>query len=277
MEQETLRKLQLTELSILADFADFCDENEITYFLSGGTLLGAVRHKGFIPWDDDVDVMMPYSEYVKFLELAEKKLDKQKYFLQTADQDFGWYRNYARLRLNNTTMMKPDYRYTHMHQGIYIDIFPLIEVDPGADFKKRRRLIKYASFLLMDDFIKYNKAWTSRRKGLTFLIKLLLLTQRKSREKKQAEIMQKLGNCTGKKKISVVYTTLSKMCPKEIFEGEPQELYFENRFFKGCPDSVKYLESIYGNWQELPPVEKRVGHDESLIIDFDKSYEHYQV
>ena len=72
VNEELLRSVQLTELSILREFKAICEQNNLRYFLCGGTMLGAVRHKGFIPWDDDVDVFMPYVDYIRFLDLADK-------------------------------------------------------------------------------------------------------------------------------------------------------------------------------------------------------------
>ena len=82
----TLHKLQSTELTILKEFKRICEKYGFRYFLCAGTLLGAVRHQGFIPWDDDVDVSMPYDDYIRFLEIGQKELGS-KYFLQTSETE----------------------------------------------------------------------------------------------------------------------------------------------------------------------------------------------
>lgn len=118
-ELDTLHK---TLLEILNDFDSFCRSNNIQYSLAYGTVLGAVRHKGFIPWDDDLDVMMTRENYNKFLWLYK---DNEKYTLQKEQIDYPLY--FSKLRKNETTFIeniKYRKKWKNIHQGIYIDIFP---------------------------------------------------------------------------------------------------------------------------------------------------------
>ena len=131
------RNLQLLEKDLLKAFVRICDEHQLFYWLYAGTLLGAVRHKGFIPWDDDIDVIMLRGEYEKFLDAAEKELDSKKYFVQ---REFGehWPMQFSKLRLDGTACMEKYHpRDPEMHQGVYIDIFPC---DALADNRTVRRL-----------------------------------------------------------------------------------------------------------------------------------------
>ena len=122
MQQEfDLRRLQLTELQILKDVADFCDANGINYFLYGGTLIGAARHQGFIPWDDDIDIWMDYNSYKKFLKLS-KKLPS-KYFIQNYRTDKKLCYSWTKVMLNGTTLIHNGMQSYDIHQGIYIDVF----------------------------------------------------------------------------------------------------------------------------------------------------------
>ncbi|MBR4173855.1 MAG: LicD family protein [Lachnospiraceae bacterium] len=123
MEQNTLRKLQLTQLSILKDFVKICEENDLKYFLDGGTMLGAVRHQGFIPWDDDLDVGMPRRDYDRFCKLAKKSLPKG-YFLQTYFTDKNYPNAFAKLRKEGTEFVESITEKSKMRGGIYIDILP---------------------------------------------------------------------------------------------------------------------------------------------------------
>lgn len=118
-----LRELQLLQLEIAKELKRICDENDIDYFMIGGTLLGAVRHKGFIPWDDDMDFGMTVENYNKFIEIAPHKLD-ERFFLQTEDSDQNYHNIFAKIRMNNTHMIEKVTDKQIIHNGIFIDVFP---------------------------------------------------------------------------------------------------------------------------------------------------------
>lgn len=120
---ELLRRLQQVILMVAKDFDDFCRREGITYYLMGGTALGAMRHGGFIPWDDDFDVFMDRPNYLKFLTAADR-LDTSKYYLQREDTE-EWPLFFSKLRLNGTKLVEHDNRGRVMHEGIYIDIMCL--------------------------------------------------------------------------------------------------------------------------------------------------------
>ena len=119
-----LRQLQLCELEILDEFVRICEKYDLQYYLVGGTLLGAVRHQGFIPWDDDIDVAMPREDYDKFAVIAEKELSP-KYFYQCPATDPYYFLTYAKIRKNGTEVYEERFKYSKFHKGVFIDIFPL--------------------------------------------------------------------------------------------------------------------------------------------------------
>ena len=119
-----MNELQQKELDLLKEFVKFCELHNLTYFLIGGTLLGAIRHLGFIPWDDDIDVGMPRPDYDRFCELAEKHFVGDIFF-QSYRSDKGYPYIFSKLRNSNTTFIEKIYRHVPMNHGVYIDIFPL--------------------------------------------------------------------------------------------------------------------------------------------------------
>lgn len=121
---EKLRKLQLCELEILKEFVRICERFSLRYYLTGGTLLGAIRHQGFIPWDDDIDVAMPREDYDRFAQIAPQELDPQ-YFYQSPDTDPYYFLSFNKIRKNGTEIYEERFKNARFHKGIFIDIFPL--------------------------------------------------------------------------------------------------------------------------------------------------------
>ena len=119
-----LRRLQLCEIEILEEFVRICEKHDLQYFLAGGTLLGAVRHGGFIPWDDDIDVEMPRRDYELFAEYCAKELNN-RFFYQSALTDKKYFLTYAKLRKKGTLFYEKRFEGSGFHKGIFIDIFPL--------------------------------------------------------------------------------------------------------------------------------------------------------
>lgn len=126
-----IKDLQNILLEVLLEMDRVCKKNDIKYTLFAGTLLGAVRHQGFIPWDDDIDVCMLRSEYEKFIKVCETDLDA-RYFLQTYETDKENYKQLARLKKNDTFVLQPVYSLFNIHQGIGISIMPLDKVKPDT-------------------------------------------------------------------------------------------------------------------------------------------------
>lgn len=121
---EDLRELQLAELDLLKELLRVCSEHNLTIWVEGGTMLGTVRHNGFIPWDDDIDVQMPRRDYDILLRHGNEWFSRP-YFLQSAYSDPGYFRGHAQLRNDNTAAIRPSEAYRKFNQGIFIDIFVL--------------------------------------------------------------------------------------------------------------------------------------------------------
>lgn len=127
MSEVSIYEIQKKLLEIATYFDKFCNKHNITYYLMGGSALGAIRHKGFIPWDDDFDVFMTYKNYNKFINACEANLDVETYFLQKENTN-EWPLFFSKLRLNGTTFIEEDTKNRKMHKGLYIDIMCLNNV-----------------------------------------------------------------------------------------------------------------------------------------------------
>ena len=121
---DRLRQLQLAELEILDEFVRVCEIHGLRYYLIGGTLLGAVRHQGFIPWDDDIDVVMPRADYDQLAAIWPESAAPE-YFYQCPNTDPFYYLTYAKIRKNGTEVYEERFRDARFHKGIFIDVFPL--------------------------------------------------------------------------------------------------------------------------------------------------------
>ena len=124
MRELTCDEAKKFELDILLEIDSFCKKNNLRYFLAYGTLIGAIRHKGFIPWDDDIDIGMMRKDYDLFIKYASEELDS-KYYLDCYETNKNCYLPFAKVRKNNTIFDEEENHHLNNHKGIYVDVIPI--------------------------------------------------------------------------------------------------------------------------------------------------------
>lgn len=271
MEQN--RQLKTMLLDMLSWFHAFCQENDLRYYVLGGTMLGAVRHQGFIPWDDDVDVGMPRGDYRRLEELL-KGRQKERYVLETPNSpNKDYFYPFAKLYDTETTLIENTR--CKIKRGIYLDIFPL----DGAGADAQSSAAHYAPIKKKLDFLLCMT--TGLRRGRSFAkngaVLLTRLIPNFLLDRKQ--YLRRLDSACGALDYDScpwVGNFMGAWRQREIMPvsimGTPTLYSFEGLQVYGAEDYEGYLTSLYGDWRKLPPEEKRVSHHDFLHCDLNTSY-----
>lgn len=254
-------QLHEIELEILIHFRQICIENQLTYYLTAGTLLGAIRHKGFIPWDDDIDILMPRKDYNKLSNLSAEIMTKNL-FLQNnkTDTNFPFY--FSKIRKNNTNVEEEKFSDVSMNKGIYIDIFPLDSCPKTFFFATFFfKIIEFFSFVALSKVSKrFQCGYTKKHMKLLFsLFRCLPL----SFIFFLREFIRVLIS---------IFSSDQCLCSVGGTHGYPKESYladwfkhetvliFEEELFPAPSCWHEILTSMYGNYMDFPPKNERNGH-----------------
>lgn len=258
LKPEELKTVQELALGALVEFDRICRTNSINYALYGGSLLGAVRHKGFIPWDDDVDVVVMRSDYDKLIDICRYQLNHQ-YFWQSHETENTWYRLFAKIRVNNTVFKELAHCDHNVHQGVYIDIFPMDSL-PESSFlrKKQYYMFKFWNAGVSCKYINIQNK-EGKRKALARLAKLAFFPFSLSYVYKKAEKTAKLYYGSDN---SDIIPFMSRFGEREIFSRSlfenTKDTMFEGHMLK-IPTEYDYiLRQIYGDYMQFPPEDERV-------------------
>ena len=260
----TLEEVKKIEFNILCEFADFCSQNNLKYYLGYGTLLGAVRHKGFIPWDDDIDVLMPRADYNKFIELTGynpiKSNLKTRLYRDCKNPNIY---PFAKV-IDTDTIVYEKGKSKKNISGLWIDIFPLDGYP--KDKKAAQKLFdKYSKLRNLQDLATTNPMYVNQN-ILKKIIKTIFI----------APFVKLYGIKKICKRIDCLAQTYdfdssdkvtdftwcdnvnSFLLKKEL---EPSvNVFFEGREFNAPAGWEQYLERLYGDWKKLPPEEQRISH-----------------
>lgn len=264
LDDENLRKLQLLQLEMLIEVDKICKKCNIKYNIIAGTLLGAVRHGGYIPWDDDADVALLRPEYEKFKKACETELDTSRFYFQDHKNTKGYRWGYGKLRRKDTLFLREYQEHMPYEQGVFIDIFPLDGVPNNylgrcvhgffclcirktlwsavgrvADKNKTMRIIYGILYKIPDwiIFYCYHKLIKESNVNRTKMVRILLFP-------------------TPNKKYGYY---------RKWYE-QSSAIQFENYIFQGINQYDEYLSFKFGDYMTLPPEKQRKVHPVSAII-----------
>ena len=265
----TNNQMQMKLTHMLSWFHDYCVEHNLRYYLVAGTMLGAARHQGFIPWDDDIDVGMPRADYEKLIDLL--KDHKGTYQLESPKHNCGKIiQTYAKLFDTTTTLIERSVY--NLKRGIYIDVFPL----DGFGQTKEDGLKHNKKVAFLDNLLSVRVC--AVRKGRSF-IKNAAATLGNVLPINEGKLIRKIDKICASRdfdQYKYVGNMMSvyrhkEMMPKSYY-GTPKLYSFEEIQVYGVEDAESYLTHLYGDWRKLPPVEKRVSLHDHVYLNLNKSY-----
>lgn len=269
MEREVLHKVQAIQLEMAKDVKRVCRENGIPYFLYRGTFLGAVRHKGVIPWDDDMDFGMLRPDYEKFCAIANEQLS-EKYCFQNWHTDENYALPLGKVRKRGTVYVEAKCARLP-ENGIYIDIYPLdfAPVDPKARRVLARRLLHLFRIKLMKcgytPWMEEDRViWKKRIGYLAYQFAALFISQQALTRKYEALVRAVPEGDTlyEQSALPIAYYFEKSWCT------ELSEYPYEDTTFSGPANYDAFLSSLYGNYMELPPEDKRENRHQIQELDF---------
>lgn len=246
----------------MADYIDrLCQENGLTLFMSGGTLLGAVRHKGFIPWDDDIDMYLSRPEYDKLIEIFKEQGNNGRYKLLSHEIDNEYLYPFAKLIDTETLLIEAE-GYAGVEMGLFVDIFPIDGL--GNSVKQAKRHMKKCNKWITLNLSLLVKPWRKNKSffknfAIACLRAIAKLYGPKNIHKKMRKVVRSLPYDDSEYVGEFIDEIGDKriMLKKEMFE-DFELMDFENIKLKAPKNWDKFLKQYYGNYMELPPEEKRV-------------------
>lgn len=263
--ENALAHLHRVLVSMMKDIDELCKQHQIEYYLMGGSAIGAVRHKGFIPWDDDLDIIMTADNYEKFIEACKFSLDSRKYYLQVGGLD--WSLEFSKVRLLGTRFVeKEGYSPNKNLEGIYVDVFKMDNVS-------NRNWIGYWQYLCAKWYLCYQLSVRTYQSA-SFSKQVMMACAWPLRWNLLRRFVVRqvtMYNGTDTDFLGFFYGRTrwkSAVVERRVF-GKPTYVPFEDIMLPIAEHSHEYLTQVFGDYMTLPPVEQRKGLH-VIHIDFGK-------
>lgn len=269
-----MNSLQEKLLAMLDWFHSYCVNNNIQYYAAGGTMLGAMRHHGFIPWDDDIDIVIPRKDYKRLIHSFTDIIDG--YLLESpysGNSDYLY--SYAKLYDTRTTLVEKTK--IACKRGVYIDIFPLDGVgntyeEARTNFKKFDR--KNMFLMTRTCVIRNDRSWCKNASILAARLIPSFIINDKNLAISVDKIAAKLNDDAAIYVANLMGAYRMKEITLREYFGSPTLYPFEGMEIYGPEKYDEYLSGIYSNWRELPPEDKRYTKHDFLVFDLENSYLH---
>lgn len=261
MKKISVDDVKKIELDILLQFQRLCEKEGLTFFLAAGTLLGAIRHNGFIPWDDDIDVIMPRTDYEKLIEILKTHSVGKDILIQCLEFNNTEY-PYAKL-INKKTLVREKYIQEKENRSIWIDVFPL-DIVPESELECRKKC-KEISFYRMLLTISHSRPFSARnmRKKIGKMILypiLRLIGSKRLACKIQSKVLDFTVEESNYRMVLVWGYGMKERVSREVF-AKTVEVEFEGHNFPAPIGWHEYLTSLYGDYMILPPKNERITHE----------------
>ena len=263
MKQETLGRLHKTLQEILDEIVRVCEENNLRYYLWAGTLIGAIRHKGFIPWDDDIDIAMPRADYDKFCEIY-RGIQNTDYYMLDNIADKKYWLPYGKLCKKNTSFLEK----TGDDKGLFVDIFPLDKMRSGhMKMDMYRAKLHYMANIVITRRL-YPGSWETPQGKTLSVLCCLIPTEALRRFQHWILTRAEKDSNADTYCIMVAYSVIHKVINPVVAIDPGIKVTFEDAQYVVPSDYDTVLKHNYGNYMQIPPKEKQVTHN-PLRLSFD--------
>lgn len=269
---QSVKQVQQKILEVMKYIDALCRKHGITYFIMGGTALGAVRHGGFIPWDDDLDIFMTPSEYTRFKSVFEA--EQSPLFVLQEWRTTPNYLEYAKVRMNGTTFIEESFKdRKDLHQGIYVDIMILHKVPENQFLQK----VVYYESKFVTLYALSQRNWKPKTKTQSIVLKSLKFMPCKMMAKMCYKHIYKYDEMTDGFKYC--YWITPAKFRSGLFEvsffSEPIDIPFEDTVLYGSQKIKEYLAYRYGDYMKLPSKEAQKAAVHAMVFDVEKDYKEY--
>ncbi|MGI6279384.1 MAG: LicD family protein [Acutalibacteraceae bacterium] len=272
-----LERLQKKSIEILKVFKKFCEENGLLFYFCGGCCIGAVRNKGFIPWDDDIDVFMPRDDYEKLFRLWPEKMKGTKYVICRSTEQKFLRSLLTAISDEETTFIKERQKDLDISHGVRLEILPL-DGCPSGKFKRKLQILwalAFQIFMNQEPPVSKGKFFEIIGRIMLCLAPTWKMRYRIAKFAERQMSKYPISECEKITELCARYQYMVNEYPKEAFAGAVYK-EFEGELMPIPAGYETYLKMAFGDYMALPPEDQRVPKHDAVFIDLENSYKKYE-